>query len=100
MVLGAFGLRDSAGDFSDTRWVLNRMTAHLAVATALRNGRSEPSIDGQIANATLLALVGRQRTSLSAVDALAADAPAVQSWQLHQKELPKDLPAEIEDLSN
>ena len=29
LILGAFGLRESAGGLSDTRWVLNRMTAHL-----------------------------------------------------------------------
>src|SRR5688572_11006990 len=30
LVLAAFGLRESAGGMSDTRWALNRITAHLA----------------------------------------------------------------------
>src|SRR5687767_11852588 len=54
LVLGSFGLLESAANFSDTRWVMNRMTAHLAVALALRGG-SALSVDGDLASATLAA---------------------------------------------
>lgn len=81
IVLAAFGLREAADAMSDVRWVLNRMTAHLAIAQALRNGQSKPSVDGQIAEAALLALSGRQRTSAAAVASLAPTTPALAAWQ-------------------
>jgi len=81
LVLGAFGLRESAAGLSDERWVLNRMTAHLAVAQALRNGRSPASVDGQLANATLLALANRQKSAAAAVDAIAPGTAALAAWQ-------------------
>lgn len=67
LVLGAFGLREAAAGLSDVRWVLNRMTAHLAVAAALRDGNASPSIDGQLAHATLLALSDRDASTLAAL---------------------------------
>jgi hypothetical protein len=81
LVLGAFGLRESDGLISDRRWVLNRMTAHLAIAQALRNGQSRSSIDGQLATATLLALANRQRLAVAAIDAIAPDTVALTAWQ-------------------
>ena len=80
LVLAAFALRESAGGLSDTRWALNRMTAHLAVAQALRNGESA-SIDGQLANAALLALTNRQRTAVAALDAMTQKTVAALAWQ-------------------
>ncbi len=53
LVLGAFALRESAGFFSDVRWTLNRMTAHLAMAAALRGADEPASIDGALAEVTL-----------------------------------------------
>ena len=38
LTLAAFAMREAAEGMSDTRWALNRMTAHLAMAQALRNG--------------------------------------------------------------
>jgi hypothetical protein len=81
LVLAAFGLRESAGGMSDTRWALNRMTAHLAVAQALRNGQSKPSVDGQLASAALSALVDRQRTAVASLDAMTPATPAHAAWQ-------------------
>jgi hypothetical protein len=81
LVLAAFGLRESAGGLSDTRWVLNRMTAHLAVAQALRNGQSAASMDGQLAHAALLALSNRQRTALNALDAITPKTVPALAWQ-------------------
>jgi hypothetical protein len=80
LVLAAFGLRESADALSDSRWVLNRMTAHLAVAQALRRD-SKPGSDGQLAYATFLALSNRQRSAASAVDALTISSPAMTAWQ-------------------
>jgi hypothetical protein len=81
LVLGAFGLRESAGGLSDTRWVLNRMTAHLAVAQALRDGRSPGSIDGQLANVTLLVLANRERSAIAALDAIDRSTTGALAWQ-------------------
>jgi hypothetical protein len=81
LVLAAFALRESAGGLSDTRWALNRMTAHLAVAQALRNGESTASIDGQLAHAALLALTNRQRTAIAALDAITQKTVPALAWQ-------------------
>ena len=81
MTLAAFALRESAEGLSNTRWALNRMTAHLAMAQALRNDESSSSIDGQLAEAALLALTHRQTTSLSILDGITADTPEVLAWQ-------------------
>ena len=81
LTLAAFALRESAEGLSNTRWALNRMTAHLAMAQALRNGESSSSIDGQLAEAALLALTHRQTTSASILDGIETDAPEVLAWQ-------------------
>jgi len=80
LLLGAFALRESAGGLSDTRWAMNRMTAHLAVAQAIRNGQPM-SIDGQLANAALLMLSNRQRTAINALDAIELKTTAALAWQ-------------------
>ena len=71
LVLAAFGLREAVGylsDLSDVRWVLNRMTAHLAVADALRAPDRLPGIDGQFARVAFLALSNRAASGLRALD--------------------------------
>lgn len=67
LILGTFALREAAGRFSDTRWALNRMTAHLALAGALTDA---PGVDGRLADAVLLVLTNRQVRALAALDAL------------------------------
>jgi hypothetical protein len=81
LLLSAFALRESAGGLSDTRWALNRMTAHLAVAQALRGTATAASIDGQIAGVALLALSNRERSAIAALDALTMKTPAAEAWQ-------------------
>ena len=71
LVLGAFALRESAGRFNDTRWAMNRMTAHLAVAAALR-GAGDQTDDGRLADAVLMILANHQARAVAALDALAA----------------------------
>jgi hypothetical protein len=70
LVLGTFALREAAGRFGDTRWALNRMTAHLAFAGALADA---PGVDGRLADATLLVLTNRQVRALDALDRLQRD---------------------------
>jgi len=73
LVLAAFGLREAVGylsDISDVRWVLNRMTSHLAVAEALRVPDRTPGIDGQFARVAFLALSNRTASGLRALDQL------------------------------
>ena len=67
IVLGAFGLQEAADDFSDHRWVMNRMTAHLAVAAALRGRGAPMSVDGQLAAAVLATLANRQAAALETI---------------------------------
>ena len=67
IVLGAFGLNEAADDFSDHRWVMNRMTAHLAVAAALRGRGAPMGVDGQLAAAVLATLANRQAAALETI---------------------------------
>jgi tetratricopeptide (TPR) repeat protein len=75
LLLGSLALREAAGEFSDTRWALCRMAAHLALAGALR-GSAAASAEGRIAAAALSALAGRQREALSLADSLAGESLA------------------------
>jgi tetratricopeptide (TPR) repeat protein len=81
LLVGAFGLREPTGRQADTRWALNRMTAHLAIAEALRRGAA-PSIDGRLALAVQAALKNHQAAALATLDALMHDSPtdAVAAW--------------------
>lgn len=69
LVLAAFGLREAAEDLTDVRWTLNRMTAHLAMAEALRAGQSE-SVDGQLATVAFYGLANRTATALRLLDGI------------------------------
>jgi hypothetical protein len=83
LVLGAFALRESAATFSDVRWTLNRMTAHLAMAAALRGADHPPSIDGAIALVTLDVLTRHQVRALDQLARLGARAPSasLEAWR-------------------
>ena len=74
LVLGAFALRDAADWFTDVRWSLNRMTAHLAVAGALREADPR-SPDGALAHIILLALANQQARALTELAKLGTGAP-------------------------
>lgn len=67
LVLGVFGLRESAGYFHDTRHVLCRMTAHLALARALGGGKGE-SAEGQLADVLLYALMNNRQTAFEKLE--------------------------------
>ncbi len=80
LVLGAFALREAAGSFTDVRRLLCRLSAHLALARALRAGAA-PSRAGRLAEATLLVLAARGSDAAAAIEALATDAdPAARAW--------------------
>ena len=68
LLLGGFALRESAGWLHDVRPTLSRITAHLAVARALRPGAD--GRDGMLARAILTVLVGRQRDAMTMVETL------------------------------
>lgn len=66
LVVGALALREAAGDFTDIRHLLSRMSAHLAVAQAIRRqGRLGP--DGRVAEVLLTTLVERQTEALESL---------------------------------
>ena len=81
LTLAGFALREAAGRMGDTRWAMNRMTAHLAIAIALRGDR-EPGVDARLAEATLLALTDRQTRAMAILDRLDADksAETISAW--------------------
>ena len=70
LLLGAFSLRETGAHFFyDVRHQLSRMSAHLALARALRAG-APPSVDGQLARALLLTLAGRTADAVKLLDSL------------------------------
>ena len=74
LVIGAFALREAADLYSDVRWALNRMTAHLAIARALRHNEAV-SNDGALANVLHLALANHQERAMAALSALGTGTP-------------------------
>ncbi len=81
LLLATLSLRESAIGLSDIRHQLNRLTAHLALATALR-GHEPPSADRVLASIALSALVGRQREAVELVDARlkTSTSPEERAW--------------------
>ena len=67
LVIAAFALREDAWRFTDVRVELNRLTARLAFANALRGGQP-PSGDGRLAEIVLLTLANHQRQAVAALD--------------------------------
>jgi hypothetical protein len=74
LVIGAFALRDAADQFTDVRWALNRMTAHLAVARMLRRD-SGLSPDGAIAGVLFSTLSNQQARAIAELAALGTGTP-------------------------
>jgi tetratricopeptide (TPR) repeat protein len=67
LLLATLSLREAAMGLSDIRRQLNRLTAHLALADALR-GDEPASADGALASIALSAIVGRQREAVDRID--------------------------------
>jgi len=79
LLLGAFTLREHTGDFSDIRWPLCRIAAHLALSRFL-SGDQAMGLDGQLANAVLETLMNNQASALRSLTAIKSTEPAVASW--------------------
>lgn len=79
VILGAFTLRDRAGDFFDIRAPLCRITAHLAMARFLAGGRSA-GVNGQVGRAMLFSLMNNQTAALEQMDGITGGDPAVNRW--------------------
>lgn len=78
LVLAALALREAAGDFSDPRRLMSRMTAHLAIA---RHLRPSAGLSGRVADVVLLTLAGREREALESAGTLESiDAPGLRAW--------------------
>ena len=74
LLVGSLALREAAGPFTDVRPALSRMSAHLALARALRRGTASPT--AAYADVLLLTLVNRQRDALARIDSLERARPA------------------------
>jgi hypothetical protein len=79
LLLAAFALRERAAWLSDVRPALNRATAHLVLAEALR-GPDPPGVEARIAAIALAALAERQTEALASVRGLPRSMPAVDAW--------------------
>ena len=79
VLLGAFILREHSGYFYDIRFPLSRMTAHLAMAHFL-NGTNVYGINGQMASAMLLTLMGDESPALKQLDGINAGDAAVAAF--------------------
>jgi len=75
LLLGAFTLRDHSGHFFEIRSPLCRMTAHLTMAAFL-NGTNAYGLDGQMAEAILLTLMGDQARALDRLQAIGTNETA------------------------
>jgi len=69
LVLSALALREVAGSYSDNRTLLNRATAHLAIAQVLR-GDQPATLPGLIAGAAVRTLSGREVDALEHLDSI------------------------------
>jgi hypothetical protein len=80
LTIAGFALREPNGRMSDVRWAMNRVTAHLAMATAI--GPAAASVDGRLAEAILCIFSGRQLRAMAIVDELDASASSgsVSAW--------------------
>lgn len=76
LLLGAFLLRDHSGHFFEIRSPLSRITAHLTMA-AFFEGTNTYGLNGQMAEAILLTLIGDQAPALDQLNAVGTNKPAV-----------------------
>ena len=76
LLLGAFLLREHSGNFFEIRSPLSRLTAHLAMARFL-GGAGSYGINGQLAEAMLLTLVGNETLALKQLKSLDTNSTVV-----------------------
>src|SRR6266513_4674998 len=76
LLIGSFAMRESAGStFCDIRRCLCKMTAHMALARAVRQN---PGACGTLAEAILCSLTGRETPAFALLDQLQQKAAAGQ----------------------
>jgi hypothetical protein len=80
LLLGAFSLREHSGKFYQILSELCRMSAHLTFARALRAG-AEPTVDGKVAEAAMLALLNNRADSQTLLLGLPDNEPGVSEWR-------------------
>ncbi|HEY9713958.1 MAG TPA: hypothetical protein V6C72_10840, partial [Chroococcales cyanobacterium] len=81
LLVALYGWRESAACFTDVRPWMNRIAAHLALATALQ-GAGKRTAAGDLANAVLLTLCKRQSDALAVAESISSGHPseALSSW--------------------
>jgi hypothetical protein len=81
LLLGAFALREGEGTFADLRPTLSAMSAHLALAAALR-GNASPSAEGALASVLVDLLSARFAPAAAGASRLEATLkdPAAAPW--------------------
>jgi hypothetical protein len=81
LLCALYGLRESAACFSDVRSALNRVSAHLSMAEALR-GSTDYSDAGKVAQVAAMCLAEREAAAVVLIDKYSSgkNAPAMQSW--------------------
>ena len=78
-LLGTFALREHSGDFYEIHFPLCRMTAHLVMARFLR-GNNGYGVNGQVADAMLLTLIGDEAPALTLLDTISTNNSGVASF--------------------
>ena len=85
LVIGSLAMGEAAGEYWDVRQLLCRMTAHLALADALRGGSaSGRSLSGAYADVILSTMAGRTADAMKRLDVLqagAAGSTTLGAWQ-------------------
>ena len=71
-LLGVFTLRDRSGKFHEIRSPLSRLTAHLVMARFLR-GSNPAAINGEMAQAMMLTLVGDQAQAMERLNGISTN---------------------------
>lgn len=79
---GVFALREQSGHFHDTRTILSRMTAHMAMAHALDKGAGlEKSIEGRLLAPLINVLTGREKLAVAGLAARRAGSSPEATWR-------------------
>ncbi len=73
LLLGVLALREGPSPFGDVRHLLSKMTAHLAMAQAIR---AKPTKTGQVAELVQFVLINRQRDALERLTKWEAGSPS------------------------
>ena len=79
LLLGVLALKDNAGDFYDSRPLMCRVAAHLAMSKQFSSDKPY-GINGLVAEAILYTLMNNQVSALDKIEKLPQSDPVVQKW--------------------